>query len=111
MSALRSSVSVGRAPNRMVRRVHLLVRGWQAQQRKWGVPLYIGEFSTVEEKQGSIPALAEYFVAFNRYGWSWTPWTYKQVGGPTPKAGGRQLDGRTWDEYPAAGQRARAATA
>jgi len=36
---------------------------------------------------------------------------FKQVGGPTPKAGGRQLDGRTWDEYPAAGQRARAATA
>ena len=36
---------------------------------------------------------------------------FKQVGGPTPKAGGRQLDGRTWDEYPAAGQRARAVTA
>ena len=36
---------------------------------------------------------------------------FKQVGGPTPKAGGRQLDGRTRDEYPAAGQRARAATA
>jgi protein gp37 len=36
---------------------------------------------------------------------------FKQVGGQTPKAGGRQLDGRTWDEYPAAGQRARAATA
>jgi protein gp37 len=36
---------------------------------------------------------------------------FKQVGGPTPKAGGRQLDGRTWDEYPTAGQRARAATA
>jgi len=25
---------------------------------------------------------------------------FKQVGGRTPKAGGRQLDGRTWDEYP-----------
>lgn len=25
---------------------------------------------------------------------------FKQVGGPTPKAGGRLLDGRTWDEYP-----------
>jgi protein gp37 len=36
---------------------------------------------------------------------------FKQVGGPTPKAGGRQLDGRTWDEYPAADQRAKAATA
>ena len=25
---------------------------------------------------------------------------FKQWGGRTPKAGGRQLDGRTWDEYP-----------
>ena len=27
---------------------------------------------------------------------------FKQWGGRTPKANGRQLDGRTWDEYPAA---------
>jgi protein gp37 len=26
---------------------------------------------------------------------------FKQVGGPSPKAGGRLLDGRTWDQYPA----------
>jgi len=26
---------------------------------------------------------------------------FKQVGGRTPKAGGRLLDGRTWDEFPA----------
>jgi protein gp37 len=26
---------------------------------------------------------------------------FKQWGGPTPKAGGRELDGRTWSEYPA----------
>lgn len=26
---------------------------------------------------------------------------FKQVGGPTPKAGGRELDGRTWDQMPA----------
>jgi protein gp37 len=25
---------------------------------------------------------------------------FKQWGGRTPKAGGRELDGRTWDEYP-----------
>lgn len=29
------------------------------------------------------------------------PFFFKQWGGPTPKAGGRDLDGRTWDEYPA----------
>jgi protein gp37 len=29
------------------------------------------------------------------------PFFFKQVGGRTPKAKGRLLDGRTWDEYPA----------
>lgn len=28
------------------------------------------------------------------------PFLFKQVGGRTPKAGGRELDGRTWDQYP-----------
>jgi protein gp37 len=28
------------------------------------------------------------------------PFLFKQWGGRTPKAGGRELDGRTWDEYP-----------
>lgn len=30
-----------------------------------------------------------------------TPFFFKQVGGYTPKAGGRLLDGQTWDEFPA----------
>ena len=28
------------------------------------------------------------------------PFFFKQQGGRTPKAGGRELDGRTWDEFP-----------
>ena len=28
------------------------------------------------------------------------PLFFKQIGGSTPKAGGRLLDGRTWDQYP-----------
>lgn len=28
------------------------------------------------------------------------PFLFKQWGGRTPKSGGRELDGRTWDEYP-----------
>lgn len=32
-----------------------------------------------------------------------TAFFFKQWGGRTPKAGGRELDGRTWDEMPAAG--------
>jgi protein gp37 len=31
---------------------------------------------------------------------SGTAFFFKQVGGRTPKAGGRELDGRTWDEFP-----------
>jgi protein gp37 len=31
---------------------------------------------------------------------------FKQWGGRTPKAGGRELDGRTWDEFPAAARAA-----
>ena len=30
------------------------------------------------------------------------PFFFKQWGGRTPKAGGRVLDGRTWDEMPPA---------
>lgn len=30
------------------------------------------------------------------------PFHFKQWGGRTPKAGGRELDGRTWDEFPEA---------
>jgi protein gp37 len=29
------------------------------------------------------------------------PFHFKQWGGRTPKTGGRELDGRTWDEFPA----------
>lgn len=31
---------------------------------------------------------------------SGVPFFFKQIGGRTPKAGGRVLDGRTWDEFP-----------
>jgi protein gp37 len=35
---------------------------------------------------------------------------FKQVGGRTPKAGGRQLDGRTWDQMPQRADRAEPAS-
>jgi len=38
------------------------------------------------------------------------PLFFKQIGGLTPKAGGRLLDGRTWDQYPAATRRRLVAT-
>lgn len=49
------------------------------KQMVWNVPIYVGEFSTITEKQGGVAGLAEYFAAFNKYGWSWTPWTYKHI--------------------------------
>jgi protein gp37 len=33
------------------------------------------------------------------------PFFFKQWGGRTPKAGGRELDDRTWDEFPSAAGR------
>src|SRR5262249_34856627 len=52
---------------------------YRQEQEARGVPLYIGEFSTQTPAQGGAATMAAYFAAFNRYGWSWTPWTYKQV--------------------------------
>jgi protein gp37 len=37
----------------------------------------------------------------DRCGGAGVPFFFKQVGGRTPKAGGRLLDGATWDELPA----------
>lgn len=37
------------------------------------------------------------------------PFFFKQVGGRTPKSGGRELDGRTWDQFPATPSRRRKA--
>jgi protein gp37 len=36
------------------------------------------------------------------------PFFFKQWGGPTPKSGGRKLDGRTWDEMPTGAAQAEA---
>jgi protein gp37 len=41
-----------------------------------------------------VRTLRDQFVAAD------VPWFFKQWGGPTPKAGGRELDGRTWEEFP-----------
>ena len=32
--------------------------------------------------------------------WTGTQFFFKKGGGRTPKAGGREIDGRTWDEMP-----------
>lgn len=52
---------------------------WRARQIGWRVPIFIGEFSTINNRQGGVSSMRALFAAFNRYGWSWTPWNYKEV--------------------------------
>ncbi|HZT29022.1 MAG TPA: cellulase family glycosylhydrolase [Bryobacteraceae bacterium] len=49
------------------------------QQTIINTPIWVGEFSTMNDAQGGIPMMSLYFNAFNQYGWSWTPWTFKKV--------------------------------
>lgn len=49
-----------------------------------------------EMDPGWVREIRDYCVAMG------IPFFFKQWGGRTPKAGGRQLDGRTWDEMPRA---------
>lgn len=55
-----------------------------------------------ESGPGARPMAAEWVrLVRDRCGESRVPFFFKQWGGTTPKAGGRELDGRTWDEMPA----------
>jgi protein gp37 len=55
-----------------------------------------------ESGPGHRPIRAEWVRDLRNYAvCSGTAFFFKQWGGRTPKAGGRKLDGRTWDEFPA----------
>jgi protein gp37 len=51
-------------------------------------------FDVPEPKAGWVRSIRDQCNAAN------VAFLFKQWGGPTPKSGGRLLDGRTWDEYP-----------
>jgi len=54
-----------------------------------------------ESGPGHRPPDPEWFRALRDHATaSGVPFFFKQWGGPTPKAGGRILDGRTWDQMP-----------
>lgn len=59
----------------------------------------------VEEKAADADRVgARHPRSVRRGGWC-VPFFFKQWGGKTAKAGGRELDGRTWDEMPEATRR------
>ena len=73
---------------------------WRKHQMRWNVPLFIGEFSTINDRQGGVGSMKELFAAFNRYGWSWTPWNYKEVDAEDGRRSiwGLYTNDRPWDE-------------
>ncbi len=44
----------------------------------FGVPLYVGEFNAISAEWG-LTSVRRYVEAFERYGWAWSPWTYKTI--------------------------------
>lgn len=61
----------------------------------------LGQYLRAAEDGGpNYPAVCDDCRGRGRHGG--TAFFFKQWGGRTPKAGGRELDGRTWDEFPAA---------
>ncbi|MCP5074336.1 MAG: phage Gp37/Gp68 family protein [Rhodobacteraceae bacterium] len=62
-----------------------------------------------ESGRGHRPIDAEWARSLrNQCGRAGVPFFFKQWGGNTPKAGGRLLDGREWNEFPAAASRVHA---
>lgn len=68
------------------------------------------EYPCVSYDLGQCAATADWHLKLEALDWlrslrdqcqaAGVPWFLKQMGGPTPKSGGRTLDGRTWDEFP-----------
>ena len=49
------------------------------EQRRCGVPFYIGEFSTMNDHPNDIEGMRMFLTRFNQAGWHWSPWTFKYV--------------------------------
>lgn len=56
-------------------------------QRKYNVPIFVGEFSTVRwgDKESSIRYLREAIEIFEEYGWSWSYFSYNGFTGWNPE--------------------------
>ncbi len=49
------------------------------EQERCGVPIYIGEFSTMGDTPNDIEGMQLFLTMFNKLGWHWSPWTWKYV--------------------------------
>ena len=56
-----------------------LVRVGKLEQRRWRVPIYIGEFSTMHDLPNDLAGMKRIMTEFNRLGWHYSPWTWKYV--------------------------------
>jgi hypothetical protein len=45
----------------------------------FGVPIYVGEFNTIQKDRGGVDLFKRYCDIFDYYGWSWTFWTFKKI--------------------------------
>jgi len=52
---------------------------WPWEQKRWGVPIYIGEFSTMHDLPNDIAGMKMIMARFNELGWHYSPWTWKYV--------------------------------
>ncbi len=43
------------------------------------VPVYVGEFNTIQQSRGGVEELYRYLQLFDFYGWSWSLWSYKKI--------------------------------
>jgi protein gp37 len=94
---------VGPIPNLTLDGIHwVIVAGesgnhlWQERTRERRAPVgYVdGEWRPREERKDWVRAIQRRCAEDN------VPFFFKQWGGATPKAAGRELDGRTWEEFP-----------
>lgn len=62
-----------------LKRLKEVLRVGKMEQNRCGVPLYIGEFSTMGGHPNDLEGMRQFLTAFNTQGWHWSPWTFKYV--------------------------------
>ncbi len=97
-------------PNLTLDGIHWVIVGgesgnhlWQerTRERRALVEYVDGEWRPREERKDRVRAIRRRCAEEN------VPFFFKQWGGATPKTAGRELDGRTWEEFPRNDRRSR----
>jgi hypothetical protein len=52
---------------------------YERELKRLDAPLYVGEWSIIQEKSGGEAMMRRYVEEFDRRGWSWAVWIYKQA--------------------------------